>query len=180
MDDAGHSGFTLIELLLTVALVGILAGLAVPPMALFADKHRLRSAAEALAQELRQARNHALSYQKTVYFSASTQTPRQWCYGWDDNERCNCQAVPESTGACEAGPAGSRHLQRQLSNAYPNVTLSLSRSAYNRHIRFDAIRGTATADTLSLINNAGELRVVVSPLGRVRSCSTSFGGYPQC
>ena len=94
MDDTRHSGFTLIELLLTVALVALLAGLAVPAMARFADRHRLRGAAEALAQELRQARNHALTHQTTTYFSVSTPVPQQWCYGWDDTEKCNCQAAP--------------------------------------------------------------------------------------
>jgi prepilin-type N-terminal cleavage/methylation domain-containing protein len=180
MEDARHSGFTLIELLLTIALVALLAGLAVPSMAQFADRHRLRGAAEALAQELRLARNHALSYQKTTYFSASTPAPRQWCYGWDDTKKCNCHAERGNTDACESGATGSTRLHRQLSNAYPSVTLSLSRSALNRNLKFSAVRGTATADTLVVTNNAGELRIIVSPLGRVRTCSVSVRGYPPC
>ena len=180
MDDTRQSGFTLIELLLTVALVGLLAGLAVPSMAQFADRHRLRGAAEALAQELRQARNYALSYQKTTYFSVSAPAPQQWCYGWDDAERCNCQAARGNADACDSGAEGSTRPHRQLSHAYPSVRLSPSRSASNRYIRFHPVRGTATADTLSFFNNAGELRIIVSPLGRVRTCSVSISGYPPC
>ena len=180
MDDTRHSGFTLIELLLTMALAGLLTGLAVPSMAQFVDKQRLRSAAETLAQELRLARNHALTYKKTIYFSVQTSAPQQWCYGWDDTEKCNCQAAGRNANACESGTTGSTRLHRQTSNAYPSVILSLSRSAPNRHIRFNAVRGTATAGTLSIANNAGKLRIIISPLGRVRTCSVSATGYPPC
>jgi len=180
MDDTGHSGFTLIELLLTIALVGLLAGLAVPSMVQLADRHRLLGAAEALAQELRRARNHALNFQKTTYFSASMHAPLQWCYGWSDTEKCNCQAAQGNADACESGAEGSTSLHQQQSNAYPSVTLSSSRSAANRYIHFNAVRGTATADTLSVTNNAGELRIIVSPLGRVRICALAVRGHPAC
>ena len=180
MDDTRQSGFTLIELLLTVALVALLAGLAVPAMARFADGHRLRGAAGALAQELRQARNHALNYQKTTYFSVSTPSPRQWCIGWSDVEKCDCHKEYGNTNACESGATGSTRLHRQLSNAFPSITLSLSRSVSNRYLQFSALRGTASADTLVVSNNAGELRIIVSPLGRIRTCSVSTRGYPAC
>lgn len=178
MDDTRHSGFTLIELLLTIALVAILAGLAVPAMARFADSHRLRGAAEALAQELRQARNHALTYQTTAYFSVSAPTSSQWCYGWGDAAECDCRADRGDTDACVS--AGSANLHRQQADAYPSVSLSLSRSASNRILQFSALRGTASADTLVFTNNAGELHIIVSPLGRVRVCSVGIRGYPPC
>jgi len=180
MDDAGHSGFTLIELLLTVALAGLLAGLAVPSMVQFVDKHRLRGAAETLAQELRQARSHALNYQKSAYFSVSASASQQWCYGWGTVEQCDCRAEPGTNDACESGPAGFARIHRQTSKSFPSVSLSLSRFVSKRHLRFGALRGTASADTLSLTNSAGELRVVISPLGRVRICSTALPGYPAC
>jgi type IV fimbrial biogenesis protein FimT len=69
MEDTGRSGFTLVELLVTLAVVALLVTDAAPAMAWFLDQARLRAAAQTLAQELRQARNHALSHQSTIHFS---------------------------------------------------------------------------------------------------------------
>ena len=62
MEDTGRSGFTLVELLVTLAVVALLVTVAAPAMARFLDQARLRAATQTLAQELRQARNHALAH----------------------------------------------------------------------------------------------------------------------
>ena len=69
MEDTGRSGFTLVELLVTLAVVALLVTVAAPAMARFLDQARLRAAAQTLAQELRQARNHALDHQSEIHFS---------------------------------------------------------------------------------------------------------------
>ncbi|VAW75069.1 hypothetical protein MNBD_GAMMA13-1031 [hydrothermal vent metagenome] len=180
MDDKRPSGFTLIELLLSVTIMALLAGLAMPSMAQFLEAHRLRGAAEALAQTLRHARNHALTYQTSIHFTAAVQATQTWCYGWSERERCRCQAPLREADACTRGDADSARLQRQTSSAYPSVTLSLTRLVSARYLTFNPVRGTASADTLVLNNRAGELRVIVSPLGRIRVCSVSLRGYPSC
>jgi len=179
MEDSRHSGFTLLELLVTLALVSLLAGLAVPAMGRFLDTARLRSATEALAQELQQARNHALSHQQNVYFSLAVSAQR-WCYGWSQLAACDCTAGTSAANACHTGSERQRRVHYRLSTDFPSVELNTTRPVALRTLRFSPVRGTAGADSFALRNDAGELRVIVSPLGRVRICSTDERGYPAC
>jgi len=179
MEDAGHTGFTLLELLVTLALVGLLLGLAVPAMGRFLDTARLSSATEAISQELQQARNHALTHQQNVYFSLSVAAHR-WCYGWSERSSCDCGAGDSERTACRTGSDSEQRIHRRLSTDFPSVKLETTRQAALRTVHFSPLRGTASADTFVLHNDAGKLHVIVSPLGRVRACSTDGRGYPAC
>lgn len=179
MDETRQSGFTLFELLVTLALVALLAGLAMPAMARFLDNARLGSATEALSQELRHARNHALTHRQTVYFSISA-SPNQWCYGWSDRVDCDCRAADDDSTACTTGDGYLNRIHRQSSTEFPSIQLNTVRSPGSRTIRFSPVRGTASADSFILRNNKRELRVIVSPLGRVRICSRDAHRFPPC
>ncbi|MEA3243485.1 MAG: GspH/FimT family pseudopilin [Pseudomonadota bacterium] len=179
MEDTGHTGFTLLELLVTLALVGSLTGLAVPAMGRFLDTARLRSATEAFSQELQQARNHALTHQQSVYFSLSVAADR-WCYGWSELAACDCNTGDSEATACRTGSDSQQRVHRRLSTDFPSVELNTTRPAALRTLHFSPLRGTASADSFALHNGTGELRVIVSPLGRVRICSTDGRGYGAC
>jgi prepilin-type N-terminal cleavage/methylation domain-containing protein len=179
MEDVRRSGFTLLELLVTLALVGSLAGLAIPAMGRWVETARLHSAAESLYQELQRARNHALTHGLTVYFSISAAGER-WCYAWGELPTCDCRANESTVSACHSGATAGEHTYRRLSSDFPSVELNTTRPARSKTLRFSAVRGTASADSFVLRNRAGELRVVLSPLGRVRICATHQRRYPAC
>ncbi|MEE9494802.1 MAG: GspH/FimT family pseudopilin [Gammaproteobacteria bacterium] len=77
MDDRRQSGYTLIELLLTIALVGIFSRLATPSFRTIIEQAQLRSSAETLVADMRQARMNAI--QSGINQSMSFSTAR-WCY----------------------------------------------------------------------------------------------------
>jgi prepilin-type N-terminal cleavage/methylation domain-containing protein len=180
MEETGHSGFTLVELLVYVAVVALLAGMAAPALTGFIQRGRLQGAAELLIQELRQARNRALTFQRTVYFSFSGSTAGIWCYGWSDHGACDCRLPADQAGACISSDGAQPALHRRQASDFPFVALALPGAAYVYSLQFAAVRGTASATSLSLSNAAGEARVIVSPLGRVRGCATYGGVFPPC
>ncbi len=174
MDDARHAGFSLFELLVTLALAALLASLALPAAGRFIDNSRLRSAAESLSRELQLARSHALTHGQDVRFSI-TAGATDWCYGWTDGASCDCQTRLPASGACTTGRSPDRRSHRQSSLDYPRTRLSRSWV-----LRFSPVRGTATAASFRFSNTGGELRVILSPLGRIRICSTSGEAYLSC
>jgi type IV fimbrial biogenesis protein FimT len=179
MDDAGHSGFTLIELLFCLAITALLAGVAVPSMARFMDNARLHAATESLSRQLRMARNHALYHRHPVSVSLAG-TGTLWCIGWSDNGACDCRAEAPSAARCYSGSAPDRREHRLSSLDFPSIRLDMPRGARARTLRFSPLRGTATAATLRLANRSREMRVVLSPLGRVRICAPDGQGAPPC
>lgn len=174
MEDAGRAGFTLIELLVTVAVVALLAGAAVPAMSRFVDNGRLRGAAEQLLQDLRQVRSRALTAEQDMYVAFAVPPAGRWCYGWQAREACDCRVLGDCADAADKAP----RLRR--ADDFPGVTLRAPRGAPIYRLRFGAHRGMADATTLSLANRAGEIRVIVSPLGRTRTCAVGVPGFAAC
>ena len=76
---SSYTGFTLIELVVTVAVLAILLGVAVPAFQDTLAKHRLVGAAEQLYADLNYARGEAIKRNTSVVVSFSTFT--DWCYG---------------------------------------------------------------------------------------------------
>jgi prepilin-type N-terminal cleavage/methylation domain-containing protein len=180
MEETGHAGFTLVELLVTVAVVALLAGMAAPALTGFIERGRLQGATELLIQELREARNRAVTFQRTVYFTFSGSAAGSWCYGWDDANDCDCRLPADEAGACTTSDGVRPILHRQQASDFPLVSLALPGVASVYSLRIAAVRGTASATSVSLSNQAGETRVIISPLGRVRGCAARGGMFPAC
>lgn len=181
MDDTRHSGFTLLELLVTLAIIGLLAGLAVPAMATFIDSARLRTAAEALARELREARSYSLSTAQPVYFQVRKTSADQWCFGWSTRSSCDCDITdPSADTACVTSRNVAVQPNQSTSGQHPFIQLTPRLRKGSSSFSFTPVRGTATAGSIGLSNKQGELRIIVSPLGRIRICSPQARRYPKC
>ncbi len=159
-----YTGFTLIEMVVTVEVLAILLGVAVPAFQDTLAKRRLVGAAEQLYADLQYARSEAIKRNASVVVSFSAVT--DWCYGI-------------ALAACACGTANSCQLDGVdkvvSSSNFRGVSLAENLSGSTS---FDPRRGTANNGTVSLTSSSiGTIKVIVSTPGRVRICSDNVAAY---
>ena len=71
-DIRNSFGFTMIEVLVTIAIIGIMAGIAIPSLLTYFPKSRLSGATRVLAGDLMAARMEAVKLNQTVYLQHDT------------------------------------------------------------------------------------------------------------
>jgi type IV fimbrial biogenesis protein FimT len=193
-------GFTVIELMITVAVLVILIGLAVPSFRDLMDKSRLRGATDGVVNLLNFSRINAVKLGKQVNVSVNASN---WCAGAVDADSagantpgnpipvvsaCDCTAT---TVACTVG--GQNALV--LSSSYSGVTVTSGatnillsgKGGITFNPKFGSLDlGTFTnlsALTLKSPTQKYSTQITVSPLGEVSACSVGgkfISGYPSC
>jgi len=143
------SGFTILELMIGLAIIGVMAGIAVPNMLAYIPKSRLNGAARMIMTDLMVQRMKAVKTNERtqVHFIGGNQY------------RLNDDANGDGTVSNPEGDAVLKDVQSQ----YPDVSLSST----NNPIFLP--RGTATnLATITLTNPAGSKAITVSITGRVK------------
>lgn len=176
---ANIRGVTLIELMIVVVITAILLALAVPAFQDTIDKNRLKAATDTLQADLQFAKSEAIKRNKNIRvdFTGSGAT---WCYGMKEDAACDCtETVSTEVDFCEIDG-----IKKTVDNiGFPGVTIA--NSTPPDFFSFDHIRGTVNAGNVTF-NSARqkETRVVISTMGRVRSCSPTDSknvpGYSSC
>lgn len=186
MDDRALGGFTLAELLVTLAVAAILVTTAIPALTDLLDSQRLRATAQRIAADLRYARTEAIKRHADIPIGVSFAPGRDWCYGISQQLPCDCRERDwRSSNACLLDLARERALHTAYDDTRAQVELIDAHFSSTRTTRFDPLRGTAQAGTVSLRSAHGKrLDVRVSTLGRVRICApeeaASPAGYAPC
>lgn len=171
----GKRGVTLIEALIVIAIVGILAGLAVPNLSDYFTNQRVKGAAENLYGALQNAKFEAAKSNKTIGIQFQPDTLNSdlatWCFGMTTaaSTTCNCSS---GTPACVPGSTVSN---LDFTGITVRVNSSNSRS-------FTATRGDAngTQGTVIFASGTKKLGVKLSTYGRVTICrpaGTTITGY---
>ena len=186
MDDRTHTGFMLVELLVTLAVLAILVTTAVPALTDLLDHQRLRATAQRIAADLRYARTEAIKRHADMPIGVTFAPGRDWCYGISQQLPCDCRERDwHSRDACLLDLAHERTLHTTSDDTRAQVEVLDARFSSAQTTRFDPLRGTAQAGTVSLRSARGKrLDVRVSTLGRVRICAPDDtagpAGYPPC
>ncbi|WP_411358911.1 MULTISPECIES: GspH/FimT family pseudopilin [unclassified Pseudidiomarina] len=171
-------GFTLLELLVTLVILSIVLGAGVPLMLDMAKSMRLQGAAQDTYALLQYARSDALRTSEPR-FVVWDESGSDWCAAVAVDDDCDCLTEDCSING----------VLRQINSAdYTGISVNANFSA-GEHTRFDGMRGLAEGNAGSVSYQLmdgttveGEVRVVVSLLGRLRYCNASgdFGNYPAC
>lgn len=169
----GGRGLTLIELLVGLTIMAVLLSVALPAFSSWRETARLRGAAAALQSDLRLAQSEAQKRQSSMAVSFRSTSSGGWCYGWRLDTHCDCRQAQQ----CVID--GAERVVR--SDDWPGIALVPGVSGGT--FTFNPRRGTVTAGNVTLAGEyGGQLRVVVSGIGRIRQCTPngSLAGVPAC
>ena len=152
-------GYTLLELAFILAILGVLTAVALPNMHRLVERQHAQAAADALTQDLRNARELAVQGGVPVHVSfGGDAAAGHWCWGVSRGAACDCGA-----GAV----ANACNISRTDSSSFAKVRLERSASADFQSLGQNlkpggTVFGTAAGDRywvrMSLAGNARNCR----------------------
>ncbi len=170
-----YVGFGLIEVLVSIMLLALIIGIAIPSYRDFINQKRLQSAVEDLYNLIRVARSESLNQQTTVFLSF---TPgANWCYGLNNTAACDCTVA----NSCRINIIETV----VRSTDYPGQATTLAVNGFSGggapSIIFQgnlgdiALGGTAVFSLLDF-----SVTITVNTKGLVTICSDNVKGYSLC
>lgn len=173
-------GLTLLEALIALAILLALLGATLPGFGAAAERHRVDGAAAQLETGIQFARSHAVLRSQSVRLSFQRGAGGS-CYVVHPGPSGACRCM-DRTGSLLPEPACDGGTQA-LHGARFDSASRLRVAANAGSLVFEPVHGTVTpAASIAVSGAAGEtVRVIVSALGRVRSCSpTGMPGHAAC
>lgn len=156
-------GLTLIECVVTLAIIVITLGAAIPSFTEARERRQLEGAAAQLATDIRHARSLAVS-QATPIRLRVQQTVDGTCYVVHSGPAGTCSCTSQGTSQCSANARAFQSVGFDARGALQVASNSSS-------MLFDPNRGTVTpTGTLRIRLQSGQaLHQVVNVMGRVRA-----------
>jgi prepilin-type N-terminal cleavage/methylation domain-containing protein len=157
-------GFTLIEVLVVALIAALLTTIAVPTYADFSARHKVATAAQSLALELRQARYEAVQRGTALYVNPTAGA--SWCVAVSADAACQCGQPNCALRTIDAAQ-------------YPGVTMTLGVP-----VSFDGQQGRSDAGLVAVLtaNRRFGSEVQLTASGRPRVCSSGapLPDMPSC
>lgn len=184
-----QGGFTLIELMVTIAIAAILLTIGVPSLTSFFDRQKLIAAAEDIYANIALAKSLAISSNQDVTFKLfNYDTATKGYFGITD-KLIDSYADDCRDGVALADLTVGGMVYKVSADNHDGVTYEIGGEDSLRAwcVQFDEVRGAVKTFSnsgakyyLDIIYEDLEMRVNVSPLGRVSLCSNDVGGYSSC
>jgi type IV fimbrial biogenesis protein FimT len=180
MEPTHQAGFTLVELMITLVILGVLVAIAAPTMFSTVESRKLHGAVERAFADFQFVKTEAIKRNSFVRLDFNGfGAGNNWCYGFKVNADCDCTITdPTNVLFCEIDGVAQRVTQDTYDGA---VSVIAAATPFAGVASFSPIRGTTSAGSLILgLSDGRTARIVVSPIGRIRICSNSIGGYRTC
>jgi type IV fimbrial biogenesis protein FimT len=185
MKPARSQGLTLVELLTVVAVLGIVLAIATPTFTDLINKQRVRQAAAELSTDLAYARAEAglrndrvaLKFNRNNGMSCYTVAVMGGAFG-------NCDCTRTRGSACTINLIELKTTQLASLRGV-GLVISDSITGANHALEFQPPHMTVVPDAAAITvegSRGYKLRVLLSPLGRVSTCSPDglIGGVQPC
>ena len=165
--DRRQGGFTLIEAAFVLAIAAIILAVAVPNYSSLQQRKQLQAAGDALAQDMRNARELAVSGSTPVFLNFHA-VGKAWCWGVSSGTPCDCTSN---------APVMACNVNKAASTSYSYVQIDNGRDAV-----FTPGRGeVAEAGATEMHTAKGmSLQVVLNPLGRASLCGKDSRSGQAC
>ncbi|KLU14432.1 peptidase [Xenorhabdus sp. GDc328] len=153
------NGFTLLELMIAMLIISISLSWGLYHWGKYQSRLRLQSAVHNVLSfmERQQALANYLNQDRTLWLV----TGQPWCL---------ISSVTKIV-ACDEGDG------ERVDSPHEDVFLSFSTTD---RIDFYGIRNTAMPASFMLANSAGDMSIIVSGRGRIRTCSNTINSFPNC
>jgi type IV fimbrial biogenesis protein FimT len=170
-----HLGATLVECSIVAAITAISVGIAAPNWAPLAARKRLEGTAAQLETDIQYTRGLVVANNRPLRISFNAE-PATSCYVIHTGGANDCHCSDSGAPMCNPGATALRTVAFEPTGG---VTVRSN----SRSILLDPIGTVTPTATMKVSDRNGEqLKVVVSIMGRVRSCAATPGlpGYARC
>jgi len=175
--NSKQQGFTLIELIVTIAIAGILLGIAIPNFNSAISNSRLTTSANEFMTALNIAKSEAIKRGNQITIRRKGATSSQWDTGWDifiDQNADNTFSDDGDTSLCEVNTDGSPAedcLLRTYDTLATGFTLRTGGSTLKDYIAYlpTGMSKGSVGDTFRLCNGADTTKsraIVLNTVGR--------------
>lgn len=182
MNVMGRSkGYSLLEVMIVVSIVMLLSTFTTPAINHWLDDNKFRSALKAVSELAKATRLQALATGAEKHLVVNGKSEE--CIAISTNPNCSCSvsSLPSSPTSASAHCATENEIRPVLlRDKHIDITTS---SGDNKVITFNK-HGTlnfSSSTTIVLKSKQREGRIIISSLGRARSCASPFlSGVAKC